>query len=97
MVFIWTTRPSDNLNFIKLGRFIIIIVLGLVIYKLDLPESMRITRIHYIVVLKLADPEAPLMKNISDINSKSLEKVWEIKKILDLGLINNNERKYLIK
>ena len=66
-------------------------------YKLDLLDSIRITRIYYILVLKLADLEAPLMENIPDINPKSQEKVWEIKKIMNLGLINNNKRKYFIK
>ena len=47
-------------------------------------------RIRYILVLKLVDPEAPLIENILDINPKSQEKVWEIKKILDIGLIDNN-------
>ena len=49
------------------------------------------------MVLELADPEAPLTKDIPDINLKSQEKVWEIKKILDTGLINNSQLKYLIK
>ena len=40
---------------------------------------MRIIRIHYILVLKLVDPEASLIKNILNINPKSQEKVWEIK------------------
>ena len=59
-------------------------------YKLDLPDSMRIIGIYYILVLKLVNPETLLIKNIPDINLKSQEKVWEIKKVLDAGLINNN-------
>ena len=55
-------------------------ILGPVTYKLDLPNSIRITRIYYILVLKLADPEVPLIKDIPDINPKSQEKVWEVKK-----------------
>ena len=47
-------------------------------------------RIRHVAVLESADPEAPLMKDILDINPKSQEKVWEIKKILDTGLINNS-------
>ena len=58
---------------------------------------MRIIQICYISVLELADPEALLIENIPDMNPKSQEKVWEVKKILNLGLINNNERKYFIK
>ena len=64
-------RPSNKLNFTKLKSFKIIKVLELVTYKLNLPDSMRITRIYYILVLELIDPEAPLMENISDINPKS--------------------------
>ena len=40
-------------------------------YKLDLPDSIRITRIYYILVLKLADPEAPLIKNILNIDPEN--------------------------
>ena len=80
IIFIWTTRPSDKLDFAKLKSFRIIKVLGPVTYELDLPDSMRITRIRYISVLKLIDPEVPLIENIPDINPKSQEKVWEVKK-----------------
>ena len=50
---------------------------------------MKMARIRHILVLKLIDSEAHLIKNISDINPKSQEKVWEIKKILNINLINN--------
>ena len=42
------------------------------------------------MVLKLVDLEAPLIKDIPDIDPESQEKVWEIKEILDAGLINNS-------
>ena len=58
---------------------------------------MRITRTYYILVLKLVDPEAPLIKNILDINPKSQKKVQKIKKIINSELINNNKWKYLVK
>ena len=64
-------RLSNKLNFAKLESFKILKVLGLVTYKLDLPDSIKIMRIRYILVLKLADLEAPLMEDILDINSKS--------------------------
>ena len=72
---IQTTRPSNKLNFIKLGPFKIIRVLELVIYKLDLPDSIRITRIYYILVLTLVDSEVSFMKDVPDSNPKSQEKV----------------------
>ena len=90
IIFIRTTRPSNKLNFAKLGSFKITKILELITYKLNLPDSIKITKIRYILVLKLADPEVPLMEDILDINPKSQEKVWEIKKILNIGLINNS-------
>ena len=75
IIFIQTTRPSNKLNLTKLGPFKIIRVLGLIIYKLDLPDSIRITKIRHISVLELIDPETPLIKNIPDINLKSQEKI----------------------
>ena len=58
---------------------------------------MRITKIYYISVLKLADLEAPLIENILNINLKSQKRVWEVKKIIDLDLISNNKWKDLVK
>ena len=84
-------RPSDTLDFAKLESFKILKVLGLVTYKLNLPDSIRIIKICYISVLELVDPEAPLIENILNINLKSQEKVWKIKKIVNLELINNNK------
>ena len=68
-------RSSNKLDFIKLRSFKIVKVLESVIYKLDLPDSIRITQIRYILVLKLVDPGALLIKNISDIDPESQEKV----------------------
>ena len=59
-------------------------------YKLNLTDSIRIAKIYNILVLELADPEAPLIKDIPDINSKSQKKIRKIKKILNIDLINNN-------
>ena len=83
-------RPSNKLNFIKLRFFKVIKVLEPVTYKLDLLDSIRIMRIQHILVLELADPKAPLIENIPDIDPKSQEKVWEVKRILDIDLINNS-------
>ena len=83
-------RLSNKLNFTKLESFKIIKVLEPVTYKLNLPDSMRIIRIYHILVLELVDSEVFLIEDIPDINPKSQKKVWEIKKILDTGLIDNN-------
>ena len=90
-------RLSDKLNFVKLGPFRILKVLGPVTYKLDLPDSIKVTKIKHVSILKLVDSEVPLIKDVPNIDFKSQEKVWKIKKISDSGLINDNKRKYLIK
>ena len=59
-------------------------------YKLDLPDSIKITKIRYVSVLEPADPEVLLIKDMLDIDPKSQKKVWEIKKILDIDLMDNN-------
>ena len=64
-------RLSNKLNFAKLKSFKITKVLDPVIYKLDFSDSMRIIRIRHVSVLKLVDPEAPLIEDILNINLKS--------------------------
>ena len=64
-------RPSNKLDFTRLESFKILKVLGLVMYKLNLLDSIKIMNIRYILVLKLPDLGAPLLKNILDINPKS--------------------------
>ena len=71
IIFIWITWLSNKLNFAKLKSFKILKVLEPVMYKLNLSDSIKIIRIKHILVLKLADPEAPLIKDILNINSKS--------------------------
>ena len=44
-MFIQTTRLSNKLDFTKLGFFRILKILGLVMYKLDLSDSIRIMKI----------------------------------------------------
>ena len=96
-MFIIIIKLSNKLDFAKLELFKVLKVLELITYKLDLPDSIRITRICYISVLKLADSETPFIKDIPNINSKSQKKIEEITRILNINLINNGQLKYLIK
>ena len=50
-------RPSDKLDHTKLGLFRIVKKLGLVIYKLEIPEGMRIYLVFYVSLLE------PTLKN----------------------------------
>ena len=68
-------RPSNKLDFAKLESFKIMKALGLIMYKLDLLDSIQITRIRHVLVLELADLEAPIMEDILDIDPKSQKKV----------------------
>ena len=90
-------RPSNKLNFVKLKFFKILKVLKPVTHKLNLSDSIKVIKIRHILVLKLTDSGTPLIKNVPDIDLKSQEKVWEIKRIINSKLINNNKRKYLVK
>ena len=65
-------------------------ILELIIYKLNFPDSIKIIRICHVSVLKLVDSEIFLIKNMPDIDPENQEKVWEVKKILNTDLINNS-------
>ena len=78
------------MNFVKLRLFQITKILGPLTYKLEFPERIKISHIQYIFVLESADSAVSLITDIPDIDSESQKKIWEIKKILDSGLMNNN-------
>ena len=61
-MFIQITKLSNKLDFARLKSFKILKVLGLVTYKLNLPDSIKITRIRHVLVLKLVNPEASFIK-----------------------------------
>ena len=53
-----TKRPSDKLDYKKLGPFLISEVILKTNYRLSLPETMRIHPVFYISLLELAHPDA---------------------------------------
>ena len=59
-------------------------------YKLKLLKYIKILRVRYIFILRSADPDILIIINTLNIDSESQEKIWKVKKILNLGLINNN-------
>jgi Chromo (CHRromatin Organisation MOdifier) domain len=56
-----TTRPSDKLDYLRIGPFRISEVKGLVIFKLDLPKKLRIYPIFYISLLEKAPKDAKIV------------------------------------
>ena len=53
-----TKRPSDKLDYTKLGPFKINKKLGLVIFRLELPQHIRIHPVFYISLLEPAPRNA---------------------------------------
>ena len=73
-------RLCNKLDFVRLEFFKIIKILEMVIYKLDLPDSMRIMRIRYILVLKLVDLEVFFIKMCLKLNLKAKKRFEKLKK-----------------
>jgi hypothetical protein len=57
-------RESRKLDFLKVGLFRVKSIKGLVNYKLELPATLRIYLVFYILLLELADPDTPLDTSI---------------------------------
>ncbi len=88
-----TKRPSDKLDHTKLGLYKIIKKLGPVIYRLEMPEGMRIHLVFYILLLE------PALSNAKpgpvEINKETQEARYEIEQIMGSKLVNNKNY-YLI-
>ncbi|KAK1245455.1 hypothetical protein MKX08_005084 [Trichoderma sp. CBMAI-0020] len=95
-----TNRPSDKLDFRKLGPFKILKKIGEVNYELDLPENIRLkTAVFHVSLLEkaLVDEETgePIM---DEIIVQDIEEEYEIEKLVRMQ-INEimGEREYLAK
>jgi hypothetical protein len=64
-----TKRLSDKLDYIKLGPFKIIRKLGLVAFKLEIPEGMRIHPVFYISLLEPVPRDVKL--GLTEINKET--------------------------
>ena len=62
-----TTRPSEKLNYLRLGLFKIQEVRGLVIFKLELPKSMKIYLVFYILLLEKVPKQAKLYTQVLEL------------------------------
>jgi Chromo (CHRromatin Organisation MOdifier) domain len=56
-----TTRPSNKLDYLRIGPFKISEARGLVIFKLDLPKKLRIYPVFYISLLEKALKNAKII------------------------------------
>jgi hypothetical protein len=90
-----TKRPSDKLDYKKLGPFKIVEVIGLVNYRLELPKTINIYPIFHISLLELVLLGVPnvLYTEIEPVNPNA---EYEVEEILDQKYIRGNLH-YLIK
>ncbi|KID83641.1 pol polyprotein [Metarhizium guizhouense ARSEF 977] len=87
-----TTRPSDKLDYKKLGPFAIRKRISTNNYELSLPKTMRNHPIVHISLLEKAPNNASAEENIEVMN----ETEYEVERILDMRT-KNKTRQYLIK
>jgi len=81
-----TKRPSNKLDFTKLGPFKIMEKISPVNYKLALPDGMRIHPVFHISLLEPAPRNAKLQTNA---NVENDENEYEVEQILDTQMIRN--------
>ena len=81
-------RPSNKLDYIKVGPFLIKKQTGLVNYKLVLPKDTRRYLVFYISLLELADNQTPLQETFYFKN----EEEYKVERIL-----GQRGQKYLVR
>jgi len=89
-----TKRPSDKLDFKKLGPFKIEKKLGPVTYRLKLPKDMRIHPVFHVALLEPAHTDTPL--ETSQPLDKSTEDTYELEAVRQVKW-EKGKRKYLVK
>jgi len=77
-----TQRPSDKLDFKKLGPFAIKKVIGPVNYELKLPKTMEMHPVFHISLLEPAPENTPQVPN-TDIIVKNTDTEYDVERILD--------------
>jgi RNase H-like domain found in reverse transcriptase/Reverse transcriptase (RNA-dependent DNA polymerase)/Integrase zinc binding domain/Chromo (CHRromatin Organisation MOdifier) domain len=92
---IQTQRPSNKLDFKKVGPFEILEVIGRVNYKLKLPEKSRLHPVFHVSLLEPAKGQTPDAMN-TEIQPINEEQEYEVEKILDQR-ISNGKHEYLVK
>jgi len=93
-----TQRPSNKLDFKKIGPFEIKEQIGKMNYKLRLPENMQIHPVFHVFLLEPAPTHATVITETEEIlpENPEADQEYEAKKILDSGYVNGQFR-YLIK
>ena len=90
-----TKRPSEKLDFKKVGPLEITEKVGKVNYRLKLPASSKIHPVFHVSLLEPARGNAPVIQN-AEIQPVNDTQEYEVETILDTR-INKGQREYLIK
>ena len=86
-----TKRPSNKLDFKKIGPFQIKRKISDVNYELSLPQNMRIHTVFHISLLEPAPPDAPLQEEF-----EATDEEYEVERILD-HRVSNDQKEYYVK
>jgi hypothetical protein len=90
-----TTRPSDKLDWKKIGPFKIEKVIGKVNYRLKLPQHMRINPVFHISLLEPAPQNAPTIAPELAEENETIE--YEVEDIKDQRITTTGQKEYLVK
>lgn len=90
-----TKRPSDKLDFKKLGPFKIEKKLGPVTYRLTLPKDMRIHPVFHVALLEKAPEDAEIQKSMP-LDQETETQIYEVESVLGMRW-EKGKKLYLIK
>lgn len=91
-----TKRPSDKLDFKKLGPFEITEKIGPVNYKLRLPANSRLHPVFHVSLLEPAKGETPIAME-TELQPENDMDEYEVERILDTRTTTSGQQEYLIK
>lgn len=92
-----TTRPSDKLDYKKLGPYKIVKQTGPVNYKLDLPSTMKnVHPVFHVSLLEKAAQNVPVNTQPIEIEMEN-DREYEVERILDHRLTTNGKTEYLVR
>ena len=91
-----TTRPSEKLDYTKLGPFRILKKKSDVNYDLDLPKKMRIHPTFHISLLEPASDDTPVQTNPPAIDPSSQTEEFDVERII-AKRTRKKKTEYLVK